>query len=682
MKNFVLVAAVALAAALALVTAAGSRVPKAPDLVDASIGKAPAHAAPGLRFTLMNVVANRGAARARPSVTRFSLRSGTTSRLAGLRRTPALKPHQSVRARVRLQVPATAPAASYALIACVDATHAVKEADERDNCRTARARLQVQPPPAPQPAPAPTPSPGATDSDRDGTPDTADCAPQDASIHPGATDTPDLEVRRLELRRDRRRRGQVDLRRAGRQGHESRHAQPAEGHRRRRRRHGGPVRLRGAGRRRHLRRGRGRRALDNVGIYGGYAPSSWSRSSSNATVISGSPQAVFADGVRGVTLQLLTLRSGTAGQSRGRIDLRRPRDQPLQARDRAVDPPGRRRARRCPRPRRSRRRQRGSGQAGADGDDDETALTPRAGQAERPSRHGCGRGARRTRRAPNDDARSGPRSRPGRRRRRSTARAAPGIPEDGQPGSNGADGSRVACPAPAARGDRSRRSRSGAVTTEPTERRASREAAAAGAGAEAARTASSALDGNGSGGGGGGAGGGAGSGGSGGQAGGGSFGVYLRDSEVHLSAGTTIRVGAGGAGGAGGRCGHRRVRRPRRPGGRRRSRAARSAAAATAGEAASAPTAARAAAARAGPRSASSSSERARPTSTRESRSCPEPAGAAAPVEPGGTRRTERLLGRGVRGLVTFFLTAATKPVRWRGMESSRDAGRLRRRSS
>src|SRR5262249_33992935 len=119
-----LVAAVALAAALLLGTAAGGRVPKAPDLVDASIGKAPAHAAPGFRFTVMNVVTDRGGATARPSVIRFSPRSGATSPLAGLRRTPALKPHGSFRVRVRLQVPAGAPAATYSLVACADATHA------------------------------------------------------------------------------------------------------------------------------------------------------------------------------------------------------------------------------------------------------------------------------------------------------------------------------------------------------------------------------------------------------------------------------------------------------------------------------------------------------------------------------------------------------------------------------
>jgi len=157
MKNAGFVAAVVLTAALSLVTAAGSRGPKAPDLVDASIGKTPASAAPGFRFTLINVVTNRGGATARPSVTRFTLRRGATSLLAGSQRTPALKRHESYRVPVRLQVPISAPAASYALVACVDATRAVKETDERHNCRTARARIGVQSAPL-QLAPAPSPT--------------------------------------------------------------------------------------------------------------------------------------------------------------------------------------------------------------------------------------------------------------------------------------------------------------------------------------------------------------------------------------------------------------------------------------------------------------------------------------------------------------------------------------------
>jgi len=54
-----------------------------------------------------------------------------------------------------------------------------------------------------------------------------------------------------------------------------------------------------------------------VGVYGGYVGDGWElRAGSNATVVTGSPQAALADGATGVTLQLLTLR-GSADETRG-----------------------------------------------------------------------------------------------------------------------------------------------------------------------------------------------------------------------------------------------------------------------------------------------------------------------------------------------------------------------------
>src|SRR5207248_1961245 len=46
-----------------------------------------------------------------------------------------------------------------------------------------------QPPPAPPPPPPPPANP---DRDGDGTPNEQDCAPDNAAIHPGAPDLPDL----------------------------------------------------------------------------------------------------------------------------------------------------------------------------------------------------------------------------------------------------------------------------------------------------------------------------------------------------------------------------------------------------------------------------------------------------------------------------------------------------------
>ncbi|HEX6027319.1 MAG TPA: MopE-related protein, partial [Solirubrobacter sp.] len=61
--------------------------------------------------------------------------------------------------------------------------------------------------------------------------------------------------------------------------------------------------------------------LSGVGIYGGYAPGSGTRSATEATVITGSPQAVLSDGATGVVLQLLTL-NGIADGGRSAYGLR------------------------------------------------------------------------------------------------------------------------------------------------------------------------------------------------------------------------------------------------------------------------------------------------------------------------------------------------------------------------
>jgi hypothetical protein len=52
--------------------------------------------------------------------------------------------------------------------------------------------------------------------------------------------------------------------------------------------------------------------VSGVNVDGGYTPVTWTRSLSAVTTIEGTPQAVLADGVSGVTLQLLTL-SGMSG---------------------------------------------------------------------------------------------------------------------------------------------------------------------------------------------------------------------------------------------------------------------------------------------------------------------------------------------------------------------------------
>ena len=96
-------------------------------------------------------------------------------------------------------------------------------------------------------------------------------------------------------------------------------------------------------------------AQTGISLYGGYDPVTWQRSSAlgASTVISGSPQAVFADGDTGVLLQLLAL-NGSAGPGLGQsaYGLRAVNGS-------SVTAPSRRGDRRCGNERRERHERRG-----------------------------------------------------------------------------------------------------------------------------------------------------------------------------------------------------------------------------------------------------------------------------------------------------------------------------------
>jgi hypothetical protein len=125
-----------------------------------------------------------------------------------------LAAQSAIRRRISAKVPAGMPGGDYRVLVCADDTRRVREVKERNNCRAATGVLRIvpavagaptpetvsQPAPASEPAPTPTPSPAsapveakAADADGDGTPDASDCPPQDAVVHPGAPDAPDLD---------------------------------------------------------------------------------------------------------------------------------------------------------------------------------------------------------------------------------------------------------------------------------------------------------------------------------------------------------------------------------------------------------------------------------------------------------------------------------------------------------
>ena len=164
-------------------------------------------------------------------------------------------------------------------------------------------------PPSPLPAPA---SPTALDSDGDGTPDGQDCAPHDASIHPGATDLPDLSF--------------VDSNCDGIDGTadnavfaspNGNDMNPGTKDKPKRQIQAAVVAAAIGGKRSvYAAAGTYTRleAETGVGVYGGYDPSNWShRSTKLTTTIAGSPEAVLADDRKAVVLQLLTISGSSDG---------------------------------------------------------------------------------------------------------------------------------------------------------------------------------------------------------------------------------------------------------------------------------------------------------------------------------------------------------------------------------
>jgi hypothetical protein len=147
------------------------------------------------------------------------------------------------------------------------------------------------------------------DYDGDGSVD-GDCAPLDAAVFPGAADKPDLTFEDTNcdgIDGDAAR--AVFVAPTGRDGAAGTREDPERT----------IAAALGAGRDVYVAGGTygAVQAVANVGIYGGYVAGSWSRSDAAVTTIEGSPQAVLADGDRGVVLQLLTLRGGSGGSAYG-----------------------------------------------------------------------------------------------------------------------------------------------------------------------------------------------------------------------------------------------------------------------------------------------------------------------------------------------------------------------------
>src|SRR5262245_5093033 len=157
------------------------------------------------------------------------------------------------------------------------------------------------------------PPPGPADSDNDGTVDTNDCAPRDASIHPGAPDIPDLAF--VDSNCDGIDGTEKDAVFASPNGNDQNPGTKEKP----KREVQAALQAARAGKKPYVLvafGNYGRVALSSgISIFGGYDPASWARRDrfpDGLPIISGEPEAMRAVGVTEVVVQHVSLR-GVAG---------------------------------------------------------------------------------------------------------------------------------------------------------------------------------------------------------------------------------------------------------------------------------------------------------------------------------------------------------------------------------
>ena len=141
----------AFAATSAFSTAVASAAKRA-DLYAQKVSSPPGQLAAGRTFTVVDTVANKGAARAGSSKMGYYLSSDRRLdvrdvRLLGSRSVAPLRPRAARPGRQRVTVPKMARPGREYLLACADADLKVREANERNNCRASKGRARVKGPP-------------------------------------------------------------------------------------------------------------------------------------------------------------------------------------------------------------------------------------------------------------------------------------------------------------------------------------------------------------------------------------------------------------------------------------------------------------------------------------------------------------------------------------------------------
>ena len=135
---------------------AGGAAHARPDLAVRAVSDPPAAAQPGASFSVVQTVVNKGRGKAGRTRTAYYLSAdgkvGSGDTLLGERSQGKLRPRKRSRGTKMVEVPATAIGAFH-VIACADAGGALRERNERNNCRASAGTVTVTQPLPPNAAP-------------------------------------------------------------------------------------------------------------------------------------------------------------------------------------------------------------------------------------------------------------------------------------------------------------------------------------------------------------------------------------------------------------------------------------------------------------------------------------------------------------------------------------------------
>jgi RHS repeat-associated protein len=156
---------ITLAVAQTATSPAGASKPHAgADLSVVTLGDPPARVDAGASLRISYAVRNAGSRRARASAIGFSLSLDTRRDAAdvplGTASVAALRGRRSSRGNAKLRVPEYVPGGTYRVLACADLAGKVRERNERNNCRVARASVAVTGRPGGPSGPPVRPEPG------------------------------------------------------------------------------------------------------------------------------------------------------------------------------------------------------------------------------------------------------------------------------------------------------------------------------------------------------------------------------------------------------------------------------------------------------------------------------------------------------------------------------------------